>query len=636
MEFMNTIEISTNNQKMISFFASEQFYHSQDVFIRELLQNAYDACNTRQALEWSWGAEFLEATEAELLHAVRRDYVPRIVISYNSKSRVLFVEDNGIGINESDLHKYVASLGSSYYTSKAFRQQRLAYEPISQFGIGLCSCFQVSRAILIESKKSRTVNTAWNVSDRQSLEPIAAKWFRSGNTIEYVASSRTMVGTRITLVLEEDYARKMSLKFLVRVIQHYMVYQKIPIDIFFDNKKTTVHQPEMVRDNPYAYVLGVTTLLVQNDLLEGYFIIYHPRHSHLIEDSELYQQGFRVTENPDSLNLKPEWLQHLSFHLNIKKKLLNLNMARNGLSMDENTRQLRQQIGRMIISYFGKNPLGLTQYLPDGDKNILSRYENEMRLVEKAVYVSIYLKGQELDLSMETIMSGFFGKEVRVASISKELFHFFEDKYPVDFKSFIERYNMVVFEKNHDIFVQFFAPYMKSQKYVVSALPGIVYVDIIAEIHSKEQVSNFRNRYQLYPKPRAHESVFCFVTDIQGKYFEVIINENHRNAKLLSNCPNALVAYNLLEVIKENIKQRMMNHHSHWDKIIDFGGSFVEEWRGERCVTVQAIGCLENNFADSVNRFIRGKFSNMELRNLGLTDLEFKREDFLQWWYAAK
>ena len=136
---MKTVKIDTDHKNLISLLTSEQFYDSPDIFLRELLQNAYDACYTRQALEWSWGTEFLELEDAERVNSVRRPYEGKIVVSYNSANGMLFVEDNGIGMNESDLTKFVAHVGSSYYTSDEFKNQRLKYEPVSQFGIGLCS-----------------------------------------------------------------------------------------------------------------------------------------------------------------------------------------------------------------------------------------------------------------------------------------------------------------------------------------------------------------------------------------------------------------------------------------------------------------------------------------------------------------
>ena len=181
---MKSILFETDQLNMAAIFSSENFYGSWKVFLRELLQNACDACYTRQALIWSWGSEFLQMEEAQSLKDVRKPYVPKITIELDSSAHVLSIEDNGIGMNEADLLKYVAKLGASFYTSEEFARQRLNYEPVSRYGIGLCSCFIVARAILIESKKDGAINTAWNVMDQQKLGGMMAKWCGDSHEIK--------------------------------------------------------------------------------------------------------------------------------------------------------------------------------------------------------------------------------------------------------------------------------------------------------------------------------------------------------------------------------------------------------------------------------------------------------------------
>jgi hypothetical protein len=629
---MKSVNVDFNNANIISTIIGEQFYDSWDVFIRELLQNAYDACYTRQALEWSWGTEFLELEEAEKVNSVRRGFDPKIVVSYNSASGMLFVEDNGIGINENDLEKYVASVGSSFYTGQDFAEQRLKYEPISQFGIGLCSCFRVSRAILIESKKDKSINTAWNVMNRQSLEPIAAKWFSGAKEIEYINSNRQLVGTRVTLALLPQYAVNMTMKKLVKSVQHYMACQPIPVEVYFDKKKMILSQPA-IEPGSAAYIVGITTLRVDTDLLEGYLTLFNSRHREMIGESELFQQNFRVAEHADEIGLTPEWIRHMSFRLNIKKRFLNLKITRSGVAADENLDRLREMIGQLIIAYYQNNPIGLSQYLSDGRKNVLSEYENEMQLVQQALFVSIYLKGRELELSLDTILNGFLGQSIRIAFMAHELFDYYRRQYPSEFKNFLNQYNLIVFEKNREFLVQFLAPYNKGQRYVVSKLPGIIYIEMTADLHMRKTISPYRRNYQAYPSEAISDTVFCFVSNEQSGPFRIILNRNHRNVKLLEQCQDEPKVSNLREVIIENIKQRIINSKNRWNRIIDFGGSFVEEWSSETPMTIQSVWCLENDFADSINRFIDAKLSKQERTDLGLDGLLFHREDFISWWY---
>ena len=633
---MKIIKLDTNYDNMISMLTGEQFYDTQEVYLRELLQNACDACHVRMALEWSWGTEFLELEEAEILNSVRRTFEPRIVVSYNSESGMLFVEDNGIGINEEDLGKYIAHLGSSYYASEDFKAQRLKYEPVSQFGIGLCSCFRVSRAILIESRKDKTINTAWNVLARQSLAPIAVKWFKNSDHLEYINSNRSFSGTRVTLALQPKVAMGMSLSYLVRAIQSFMAYQDIPIDIYFDKKKVTLFEPKM-KLPVTAYVVGITTLKVDNELLEGYVTLYNGKHRHLIEESVLYQQGFRVTTDVEGLGLKPEWLRHMGLCLNVKKRFLNLKLTRDDVAKDERLHQLRESIGQIIINYFQKNPIGLSQYMEDGRTHcILSEYDSEMNLLLQAVNVSVYLKNKEIELVAETIVNGFMGREIKAAYMSHALFVHFRDNYSVDFKEFLARYPLIVFEKNRETFTQLLSPYIRNQSYEVTEIPGIVYTELSLDFGMKKSVAPYRKNYQLYPPQKTDDVIFCFVSNERGGAFDLILNENHRNTQMLLRARNHPKVANLCEVIKENIKQRILNPQRSWGRLIDFGGSFVDEWTSEMPPSVQSVWCLENDFAVSLNEFIQSKLSYEELVEYGLEGLVFHKTDFIYWWYPPK
>ena len=70
----------------------------------------------------------------------------------------------------------------SFYQSEDFSTQQLHYEPVAQFGVGMLSGFMVARALLIESRKDKSVNTAWNDTDRQPIEPDTTKSIEGAET----------------------------------------------------------------------------------------------------------------------------------------------------------------------------------------------------------------------------------------------------------------------------------------------------------------------------------------------------------------------------------------------------------------------------------------------------------------------
>lgn len=633
---MNQCRIDLNQDNMIAAFSSPQFYGDTEVYIRELLQNAFDACNTRAALEWSWGTEFLEIEEARAINSMREPYHARIRISYNSLTQRLTIEDNGIGMNSGDIEKYVAKIGCSYYQSEDFAIQKLQYEPVARYGVGMLSCFMAARAILIESKKDKCVNTAWNITNKESLEPVMAKWLEGSESIEYVNCNREESGSKITLVLKPKYAMRLTMQGLIGGIRKWMLYQPYPIEVVFDRKQETIYDSNWVLDNPFADVLGVISIRILDDLMEGYLWIYNSKHKALIGDSCLYQQGFKLMDDPDALGIKPEWLRHMTFHLNIKKPFLTPRMTRDGVANDENVKELRRLIGEKVLKAFESNPMNLNQYLNDGRKSILTEYEDEMALLGKAVCVDVYLKGKQIALPIETIVQGFSGKVIRIAFIARELFDYYRTNYPIDFQRFLKENKLIVFEKNRDIFCQMMAPYRKSQRYVISDYPGILYDDMVADFHMIRSVVPYRNSYHLYPQTIGYDEIFCLVTNNQGRSLDILLNKEHRLYKMLEPVMYHPKVHAILAVILENIKQRMINSNHGWSKIIDFGGMIVDDWDPSKVATLQAMWCLENDFVISVNEFIESRLTNKDRVDLGLVGFEFHRDDFISWWFMPR
>lgn len=631
---MNTKNLEINQSKMISVFASEQFYGSANVYFRELLMNAYDACFTKQALQWSWGTEFLEEEQAKLLNSARKTpYVPKIVISYDSRAHLLSFSDNGIGMNEHDLVEYVGKLGESFYTSKEYKDQKLKYDPISRHGIGLCSCFMVARAVLIESKKDKAINTAWNIMNQQQLDAVMVKWFGDGRQLEYVKSNRKEAGTKITLPLMPHAEHLMSMEYMIKAIEHYVFYPAIPITLVCDGVRKTLYQSRMVWKTPFSNVLGITTIMINNDLMEGYLAIYNDRHKELFLESELWQQNFRLVENIDSLKLKPNWLQNFTFRLNLKRHLLNQTMSKNDIIRDKMWWKFREEVGNILIRHFNKSPINLAKYIANGDSLILSEYEEENELLSRAIPVQVYIKEQEIEVPLRTVIHGFHGKAMRCAVMAKDVFYFYRENYPHDFRQTLGEVDVVVFEKNAQAFMQFLSPYIEVMDYQIGETPGVIYTDIKADLTTIRNLSAHLNEVELYPDGCSVSKVFCFVDNTRGTPFEIILNPYNRNARLLEDAMEHDKVSNLVAVIIENVKRRIVEGKIKWDKIIDFGGTIMEDWYDDKAISLKSAFCLESDFPDKLNDFIAEKFSEGELNRFKLRELKFTREDFISWWF---
>jgi molecular chaperone HtpG len=114
---------------------SHHLYSSPRVYLRELLQNAADAISAREALEKGFtGAIRLETgLDAE-------------------GTRTLLIEDDGIGLTESEVHEFLSTIGKS---SKQTDLSRIRRDFIGQFGIGLLAAFMVSDEIVVTTRSAQ-------------------------------------------------------------------------------------------------------------------------------------------------------------------------------------------------------------------------------------------------------------------------------------------------------------------------------------------------------------------------------------------------------------------------------------------------------------------------------------------------
>ncbi|MCA9169677.1 MAG: ATP-binding protein [Planctomycetales bacterium] len=131
-------------REIMSLLMGVRLYRDERVFLRELLQNALDAC--RHA-------------DAAASKAGRQDYKGRITVrrAREGGREILEVSDNGAGMTRTIIRDYFMRVGRSYYHSFAFKRRALDLYPVSQFGIGILSCFMKGSQLEVETSPDRNV-----------------------------------------------------------------------------------------------------------------------------------------------------------------------------------------------------------------------------------------------------------------------------------------------------------------------------------------------------------------------------------------------------------------------------------------------------------------------------------------------
>ena len=151
-----TFRLETN--EITRLLMGTGLYGNPELCIRELLQNALDAVQLRD-LRWQLKEKLGDAPD--WLHVDR--WLPEerkspIHLEWGVDRATgrewISVRDSGVGMTLGQIKKYLATLGSSYYRSPDFtteehrmRENGLIPTPLSQFGIGILSCFMVADSI---------------------------------------------------------------------------------------------------------------------------------------------------------------------------------------------------------------------------------------------------------------------------------------------------------------------------------------------------------------------------------------------------------------------------------------------------------------------------------------------------------
>lgn len=115
-------------------FMGEHLYGDRQVGLREIIQNAIDACMVRKEREEKKKDAFAP-------------YIPCITVS--TDDQYVYIRDNGIGMTDDVIKNYFLNIGVSYYRSKEYRDLDLSYKPMGFFGIGFLAGFMLSDEIWV-------------------------------------------------------------------------------------------------------------------------------------------------------------------------------------------------------------------------------------------------------------------------------------------------------------------------------------------------------------------------------------------------------------------------------------------------------------------------------------------------------
>ncbi len=197
-------------------------YSDKDIFVRELISNGCDAINKYKKL----------VSLGEIENKQDQDY--KINVTIDKDNSTLIFEDNGIGMTEEEVEKYinqVAFSGAEDFVNKYKDKMSEENDIIGHFGLGFYSAFMVSSKVQIDT-----------LSYKEGAQ--AVKWVSEGQT-EYELSAsedRNSRGTTITLFLADD-SKEFLEEYTVRsIIDKYCSF--LPVNIYLDVKDSSKEKDE--------------------------------------------------------------------------------------------------------------------------------------------------------------------------------------------------------------------------------------------------------------------------------------------------------------------------------------------------------------------------------------------------------
>lgn len=181
-------------------------YSEHDIFMRELVANATDAITKRSTLARTQNEEIPQG---------------KIEVVVSEKNKTIEVRDNGIGMTEDEVEKYLAQLafsGAEEFVKKLKESGEDKFDIIGKFGLGFYSTFMVASKVEVETLS-------------MSKGAQACKWVCEGDTdYQFHNCQRTEVGTTVRLHINDESKEFLSSYKLQETLKNFCDF--MPYEIF--------------------------------------------------------------------------------------------------------------------------------------------------------------------------------------------------------------------------------------------------------------------------------------------------------------------------------------------------------------------------------------------------------------------
>ena len=185
-------------------------YTDKEIFVRELISNAADAC------------EKLRFNQSSGKPVQQSEVTPSIAVTTDDKANTITITDTGIGMTHGEL---VENLGTIAHSgTKAFLKQLAGDQKpdvglIGQFGVGFYSAFMVAKKVTVLSRSFVPEEPGWQWTSE------------GGGGYEITPAADLPRGTKVTLELKDEAREFAQAGTVERIIQRYSSFVPFPIEL---------------------------------------------------------------------------------------------------------------------------------------------------------------------------------------------------------------------------------------------------------------------------------------------------------------------------------------------------------------------------------------------------------------------
>ena len=332
---------------------AHSLYSQKEIFLRELISNASDACDRLR---------YAALTEPALADGDTRY---RVVLTADKSGRTLTVADNGIGMSRAELIENLGTIarsGTAAFLNQLSGDARKDMSLIGQFGVGFYSAFMVAEKVEVKSRKAGE-SEGW-------------RWVSDGKG-EFTIEPLAEVARGVTIVVylrdgEDEYLDPGRLR---RIVHTYSDHIGLPIVLEDAGKEETINSASALWTRPRSEVTQeqynefyhhvghsfddpwLTLHAKAEGVLEYTSLLFVPSAKPFdLFDPErksrvkLYVRRVFITD--EGTNLLPAYLRFLRGVVDSED--LPLNISREMMQSNPMVARIHQQLTKRILTELGK------------------------------------------------------------------------------------------------------------------------------------------------------------------------------------------------------------------------------------------------------------------------------------------